>query len=101
MDSSSAKKAEIARNSYSTLLQRLRDETSQTEVARELGKHKATVNRLVNVHAAPVLALCAQAGLKLVDIDAEFFDEEELRALRTLAGRGLSTIGPQKKDKNE
>lgn len=93
MNQSSDPRLEIARNAATTLLQRLRDETSQTEVARQMGVHKSTVNRLVNEHAAGVLSLLALAGLKVVDVGAQLISEPELAALRLLAERGLQTYG--------
>lgn len=74
-------------------MQRLRDETSQTEVAKAMGVHKSTINRLVNEHAQNLFALMAMAGLKAVDIKSEFLTEEELNSLRCLADRGLQTFG--------
>lgn len=83
----------IARNGHATLLQRLRDEISQTEAAQAIGVNKSTVCRLVNEHAEHLLSVAALAGLQLVDARAEYLDDEDLQALRRLASRGLQTIG--------
>ncbi len=74
-------------------MQRFRDDTCQTEVAKAIGMHKSTLNRLVNNHAPALFAAMANVGLKVVDIKSEFLSEEDLNALRCLAGRGLQTIG--------
>lgn len=96
MRESSDRALEIARNTYTSLLQRLRDDTSQTEMARVMGVHKSTVNRLVNEHAENVLAVMALAGMKVVDVDAQLISDQELAALRLLAERGLQTFEGKK-----
>lgn len=96
MNQSSDRALEIARNTYTSLLQRLRDDTSQTEMARVMGVHKSTVNRLVNEHAENVLAVMALAGMKVVDVDAQLISDQELAALRLLAERGLQTFEGKK-----
>lgn len=83
----------VARNGHAALLQRLRDEISQTEAAQAIGVNKSTVCRLVNEHAEHLLAVAALAGLRLVDMRAEYLEEDDLQALRRLASRGLQSLG--------
>lgn len=96
MRESSDRLLAIARNTYSSLLQRLRDETSQTEMAKAMGVNKSTVSRLVNEHAENVLAVMALAGMKVVDVDDQLISNQELAALRLLAERGLQTFEGKK-----
>lgn len=96
MSSSSDDVRATASDAKSCLLQRLRDDVNQTEAARLLGTNKHKVNRLVNLHAEGLFALMAIAGLRVVDANASFIPEEDLEALRTLAGRGLQTLAVRK-----
>lgn len=74
------------------LLQRLRDDTTQTEIAQQLNVHKSTVNRLVNEHADGLLAICAFVGFRLTDADALVVSKDEFKALKRFAVRGIETL---------
>lgn len=94
MSSSSPRWRETARNLKGALLQRLRDEATQTEIARELGVHKSTVNRLVNEHADHLLAMLAYMGGDIAWGDVVMVPRDELRMLTSFAARGIQTMVP-------
>jgi predicted DNA-binding protein (UPF0251 family) len=93
MDESSAFKPATSRNPHGWLLQRLRDDTNQTVVAKGMGVNKSTINRLVNSHAEPLLDVMERAGLRVIDASETTISREELAALRLLAERGLKSVG--------
>lgn len=93
MDKSSGYMPGTSRTPHSWLLQRLRDETNQAQIAKAMGVAKSTVSRLVNSHAEPLLDVMKCAGLRMIDASETTISKEELAALRLLAERGLKAVG--------
>jgi len=83
--------ADASRKNERMVLQTLA-ERSQVRVAELLGVSESTVSRIDKTTVAAFLAAC---GLKVVKAEMRCFDPEYIRALKTLAGVGLSSPEPQ------
>jgi hypothetical protein len=98
MNESSDRWLETARNMEASVLQRLRDDASQTEVAKALGVHKSTVNRLVNEHGPGLIRALAFLGFQLADANALLVPREDFKALTRFAVRHLEAIAPNESE---
>lgn len=86
MTPSSPTPDERARKAYSAFLQRLSPDGTQRNLAHVNGVSESTITRWKET-AEPVLKLCAQLGLKLVDEGKQCTDPGELKLLRSVYAR--------------
>jgi transcriptional regulator with XRE-family HTH domain len=78
---------------YSQLL-RAMDEVTQKRIAALMGVSESTLSALKNDSLERVCMVATICGFRLVSIDEETFDADEISAMRTLAQRGLQRVAP-------
>lgn len=80
---------ERARKIVQVVLKRLSEER-QSEIAAALGVSEATISRAKNDHLELFARILAQAGLKVVPVEACIVDERKLAALGELLSSALA-----------
>lgn len=70
-------------------------QVSQSKVAELMGTSESTVSRFKDKDLPEISAFLAACGMKAVSQSMQCFDPEYIRALKTLAGVGLSSPEPK------
>jgi hypothetical protein len=74
-------------------IRRALQDVGQVRVAELMGLSAPTLSEWKNQHLSRITAMLAACGLRVIPCTTQTFDDDYIRALRTLAQHGLSASG--------